>query len=114
VALNVLGGTAHADGLRESLTAVELAPSWWLGRGRLRLALGVAIGGGLAYERTDGGRVHFSGLGWVGPTVAVDARLYHQTAVALGAGAPVTLLRRDDRLTSILLPSAWFGVSRSF
>jgi hypothetical protein len=50
----------------------------------------------------------------VGPTVAVDARLYHQTAVALGAGAPVTLLRRDDRLTSILLPSAWFGVSRSF
>ena len=114
VALNVLGGTANADGLRESRAGVELTPSWWLGRGRVRLALGVSVGGGLAYERTDGGRVHFCGLGWVGPTVAVDARLDRQTAVALGAGAPVTLLRRDDHLTSTLLPSAWLGVSRSF
>ncbi len=104
IELALLTGTGRTDGLRENRVGIELAPSWWIDRGRLGAGLGLGLGAGAAVEWTDGSENHWSGLGWASPTLRIELRLGRDVAVGVRAQFPVTLLRRDDHLTVAVLP----------
>jgi hypothetical protein len=114
LALTLSGATGRAPGMRENRVAAAILPSWWVGGGRVRAGLGLAVGGGIAFERTDLARNHFSGLAYTSPTLALEIGLDDRLSLQAIAELPLALLRRDDRLTVIALPSAWFGLSRAF
>jgi hypothetical protein len=114
LALVGAAGTGRAQGMREDRFGAELLPSGWIGRGRLGLGLGLGLGAGLALEQTDSAEIHWSGLAWASPTALLELRVDPRLAIGASGGLPITLLRRDDRLTVTVLPTAWVGLSRSF
>lgn len=114
LSLAAVAGSGRAPGLRENRFGVELMPTWWVGRGRVHMVLGIGLGAGIALERTDSQESHWSGLGWVSPTAGVEFQVADRTALVLSGQLPVTALRRDGRVTATLLPTASVGVSRSF
>jgi hypothetical protein len=100
--------------MRENRITAELLPSWWVGTGRASAGLGLGLGAGTGIERIDGGQTQWSGLAFASPTVLLEVRLGHRWALQASAELPLTLLRRDDRLTATALAAAWLGLSRGF
>ena len=108
----VRAGTGRAPGMRENRISAEVLPSRWIGAGRLGAGLGLGLGGGFADEQLDVGKTHWSGFGFVSPTLLLGVRLGHGFGMYANASLPLTLLRRDDRMTFTTLGSVWIGLSR--
>jgi hypothetical protein len=99
----------------ENRVTAEILPSWWLGNGRFSAGLGLGLGAGTGIERIDGsGQIQWSGLAFASPTALVEVGLGHRFALRASAELPLTLLRRDNRVTAIALGGAWLGLSRGF
>jgi len=107
-------GTGRAPSMRENRVVAELLPSFWTGRGWLSAGVGLGLGGGIAVEQVDGRDSHWSGLAHVSPTVLCALRLGDRYALQASASLPVTLLRRDNRMTVTALGALWLGFSRRF
>ena len=112
LAANISAGTGRAPGMRENRITAEVLPSWWVGTGRVSAGFGLGLGGGTGIERIGGGRTQWSGLAFASPTVLLEVRLGHRLALHASAELPLTLLRRDDRITATALAAAWLGLSR--
>jgi hypothetical protein len=97
--------------MHENRVGLEVLPSVGTGAGRVRVGAGLGVGAGVAVERTDAGDTHWSGLGWLSLTGLFELRLARSVALTASAQVPTTLLRRDDRITVTLLPTAWLGVA---
>lgn len=106
-------GTGRASGMRENRITAEAIPSLWTGAGRLGAGLGLGLGGGIASEQLDVGKTHWSGLGFVSPTLLLALRLGHGFDVFANASLPLTLLRRDDHMTFTTLGNVWIGLLRA-
>jgi hypothetical protein len=107
----ILAGSGRGVRLRENRVGAEVLPSWWIGRGRVGAGLGLAVGGGAGIERDDTGVGRWSGVGWASPTALGELWLDTHLALELSAQLPITLLRRDDRLTVAALPAGWLGLT---
>lgn len=109
-----LGGTGRTDGMRESRFGAEVTSTWWTHEVTARFGAGIGIGGGVAYEHTDAGDAHWSGLGWAVATLRAEIPLPRRLAIEVTGELPVALLRRDGSNTLAVLPAAWVGLSRAF
>lgn len=115
LAVNISAGTGRASGMRENRVTADVLPSWWLGTGRFSAGLGLGLGAGTGIERIDGsGHVQWSGLAFASPTALVEVGLGHRFAMHASVELPLTLLRRDDRVTATALGAAWLGLARGF
>jgi len=114
LSLAVLGGTGRTDGMRESRFGAEMTSTWWTGGNAVRFGAGAGAGTGVAYEHTDAGDAHWSGIGWAVATVRAAILLPQRLSIDLAGELPVALLRRDGNNTLAVLPVAWVGLSRAF
>lgn len=113
--VSISAGTGRAPRMRENRVSAQVLPSWWLGQGRWRAGLGLGLGAGAGLARTDSdGQMHGTGLAFASPTGLMEVHLVDRWAVQASAELPLTLLRRDDRLTWAALFAGWLGLSRSF
>jgi hypothetical protein len=109
-------GTGRAPSMREDRVTAEILPSLWTGRGGFAAGMGIALGGGIGYQKVDGRQSHWSGLAYVSPTVLCELRLGDRFALQASGSLPFpfTLLRRDDRMTFASAGALWLGLSRGF
>jgi hypothetical protein len=107
-------GSGRAPGMRENRVTGEVMPSLWAGLGRFGAGLGIGLGAGTAIEQVDGRQIHWSGLAFASPTVLVGFRLDRDFALQASADIPITLLRRNDRMTVTAVGALWLGLSRGF
>jgi hypothetical protein len=115
LAVNLGVGSGRATGLRENRVTAEVLPSWWLGRGRVSAGLGLGLGAGSGIERMDRtGHIHWTGLAFASPTALAEVSLGGRLALQASAELPVTVLRRDDHLSTTALWAAWLGLSWGF
>jgi hypothetical protein len=114
LSLALAGGTGRTDRMRENRVGAELLESWWTTNRIINVGAGLGLGSGVAFERTDAGATHWSGLAWASLAVRLEVALTRDTALELAGTLPVTLLRRDGAAAVILLPAAWLGVARAF
>lgn len=114
VAMALRAGTGRAPGMLENRLTAAVIPSLWAGIGRFSAGLGLGLGAGVAIERIDGGQIHWSGLVFASPTVLAEFRLGGRFALQASAEVPLTILRRDGRMTVAAPGQLWLGMSRGF
>lgn len=115
LAVSLSAGTGRAPGMREDRVTAEVLPSWWLGAGRVSAGLGLGLGAGTGIEQVDSGaQIHWTGLAFASPTALFEMQLGERFALQASAELPLTLLRRDDKLTASTLAAAWLGLARRF
>jgi hypothetical protein len=94
--------------LRETSTFVVAGYRLSTGRGRVRAAIGLELGGGAVVQTLVD--THASAAGLVAPLAELSIAITPRVAISLEAQAAATLLDKDGRASLTLLPSAWLGV----
>ncbi|MEA2700762.1 MAG: hypothetical protein QOI66_5033 [Myxococcales bacterium] len=103
-------GSGRGSDFRE--TRATLLGGFALARqqGRGRLFAAVEAGGGLAFQAADHQALRWTAGATAGVAAGASWRVTDRLALAIEGHAPVTVIRRDDRLAAAFLPAAWLGV----
>ncbi|HXI56031.1 MAG TPA: caspase family protein [Polyangia bacterium] len=103
-------GSGRGSDFRETRAALLGGFALARQQGRGRLFAAVEAGGGLAFQAADHQALRWTAGATAGVAAGASWRVTDRLALAIEGHAPVTVIRRDDRLAAAFLPAAWLGV----
>ena len=104
-------GTRRGDGFRESSTLVFAGYRWGIASQPWSAWLGGEIGGGILVQSQLQPAAAYSGAAGVGLLVGGSLALGRGVALALEGTLPGLVVKRDNRITIVPLPSVFLGLN---